>query len=78
MKRLTVFTVVLFLVILLINYFYYKELYNKQVDYVKVFLGQQVAIIGSEVSSTNISFESDLREILLDEDFTDFFDNDRP
>jgi len=78
MKRLTILTVILLLVILLINYIYYTGLYNKQIDYVKNLLGQQVAIIGSEVNNSNITFESDLNEIIMEEELSDFFNEDAP
>ncbi|MDZ7738193.1 MAG: response regulator [Bacteroidales bacterium] len=76
MKRLTILTVALFLIILLINAIYYHSMYQKQVDYVKNLLGQQIAIIGAEVNNTNITFESDLNEIIMKEDFLHFFDED--
>ena len=78
MKRLTILTVVIFLLILLINYFYYNNLYNKQIDYVKNLLGQQVALIGSEVSSTNIEFESDLNTLIREENLPDLFNEEMP
>ncbi|MBN1387981.1 MAG: response regulator [Bacteroidales bacterium] len=78
MKRLTILTVILFLVVVLINYIYYNGLYNKQISYVKDLLGQQVAIIGSEVNNTNITFESDLNEIIMHEELSEFFNEDVP
>ena len=78
MKRLSILTVILLLVILLINYMYYNGLYNKQINYVKDLLGQQIAIIGSEVNNTNITFESDLNEIIMEEELSDFFNEDIP
>jgi len=78
MKRLTILTVVIFLLILLTNYFYYNNLYNKQIDYVKDLLGQQVALIGSEVNSTNIEFERDINTIIREENLPDLFNEDMP
>lgn len=78
MKRLTILTVVIFLLILLTNYFYYNNLYNKQIDYVKDLLGQQVALIGSEVNSTNIEFERDINTIIQEENLPDLFNEDMP
>ncbi len=74
MKRLTILTVVLFLIILVINGIYYNRMYQKQIDYVKDLLGQQIGIIGAEVNNTNITFESDLNEIIMKEEFHHFFD----
>ncbi|MGM0464342.1 MAG: response regulator [Bacteroidota bacterium] len=73
MKRLTILTVALFVIIILINGIYYNSMYQKQVDYVKDLLGQQIGIIGAEVNNTNIAFESDLNEIIMKEDFLNFF-----
>ncbi|MEA1886744.1 MAG: response regulator [Bacteroidota bacterium] len=78
MKRLTILTVILIMLILLINYIYYKNLYSKQIHYVKDLLGQQVAIIGSEVNNANITFESDLNEIIMEAQLSDFFNDDTP
>lgn len=78
MKRLTILTVILFAGILFINYLYYNNLYNRQINYVKDLLGQQVAIIGSEINNVNINFESDLNEIIMEEDLSNFFNDDMP
>jgi len=66
------------LLILLINFFYYNNLYNKQIDYVKDLLGQQIAIIGSEVYNTNIEFEKDINKIIREEELSDLFNEKRP
>jgi len=78
MKRLTILTVIIFLLILLINYFYYNSLYNKQIGYVKDLLGQQVVLIGSEVNSTNIEFENDINTIIREENLPDLFNEEMP
>lgn len=76
MKRLGILTGILFVLILLINGIYYYNLYTRQIQYVKDLLGQQIAIIGAEVNNTNITFESDLNEIIMKEDLHNFFDTD--
>lgn len=80
MKRITLLTYLLFVIILGINGIYYYNLYQKQIEYVTNLLGQQIAIIGAEVNSTNYKFESDLGKILFkEEDYMgDFFDNSKP
>ncbi|MDT8400560.1 MAG: response regulator [Bacteroidales bacterium] len=78
MKRLTLLTVIILSLILLINFFYYNNLYNKQIDYVKDLLGQQIAIIGSEVYTTNIEFEKDINNIILEEELADLFNEELP
>lgn len=64
-----------FLLILLLNFFYYKNLYNKQISYISELLDRQVQIVGLSVDNTNNSFSSDLNQILLNEDLNHFFSN---
>ena len=40
--------------IMLSNYFYYKNLYNKQISYIVELLDRQVQIVGLSVDATNI------------------------
>jgi signal transduction histidine kinase/CheY-like chemotaxis protein len=65
-----------FLVILLINYFYYNSLYKNQINYIIELLNRQVQIVGIEVDSTNNSFSNDLNKISFSQsqDPTRFFD----
>jgi signal transduction histidine kinase/CheY-like chemotaxis protein len=63
-----------FLLLLIINFFYYKNLYQKQVSYINELLDHQVLIVGLEVDSTNNTFVSDLTKIILSEDMSRFFD----
>jgi signal transduction histidine kinase/CheY-like chemotaxis protein len=66
--------------ILLINFFYYNSLYNKQITYIVNLLDRQVQILGFEVDSTNNNFVSDLNQINFSEadDLTRFFDKTKP
>ena len=52
-----------FLIIMLANYFYYKNLYNNQINYIAELLDRQVQIVGFSVDSTNNGFISDLNMI---------------
>ena len=60
---------------MLANYFYYKNLYNKQIDYIVKLLDRQVQTVGLSVDSTNNGFSSDLNQIGFKEDLSSFFTN---
>lgn len=77
MRRVIIFVYSAFLVILLANYFYYKNLYNRQIDYIVKLLDRQVQIVGLEVDSTNNDFVSDLTGINFNVDLTRFFDKSK-
>jgi signal transduction histidine kinase/CheY-like chemotaxis protein len=73
MKRLLIIVYSVFLIIMLINYIYYKSLYNKQINYIIELLNRQVQIAGLSVDDTNNGFESDLNQILFSGDLGLFF-----
>lgn len=75
MKRVLIIVYSAFLIIMLANYFYYKNLYNKQISYINELLSRQVQIVGQSVDATNNSFESDLNQIFFHEDPSQFFTN---
>ncbi len=58
---------------MLVNYFYYKSLYRKQINYIVELLDRQVQIVGLSVDATNNGFPSDLNQIGFDEDLKLFF-----
>ena len=59
----------------MLNYIYYKNLYNKQINYIIELLDRQVQIVGLSVDNTNNGFISDLNRIIFEEDLTSFFSN---
>jgi signal transduction histidine kinase/CheY-like chemotaxis protein len=73
MKRLLIFVYTAFALILLLNYFYYNGLYNKQINYITTLLDRQVQIVGLAVDSTNNYFTSDLNDIIISSDINVFF-----
>ena len=75
MKRSLIIVYSAVAIILLINYFYYKSLYNKQINYIIELLDRQVQIVGLSVDNTNYGFYSDLNRISFDEDLQLFFAN---
>jgi signal transduction histidine kinase/CheY-like chemotaxis protein len=60
-------------VMLLLNYFYYNNLYQNQIEYIVKLLDRQVQIVGLEVDSTNTYFGSDLTQITMDKEAESFF-----
>jgi signal transduction histidine kinase/CheY-like chemotaxis protein len=64
--------------ILLINFFYYNNLYKNQINYIVTLLDRQVQIVGLEVDSTNNYFGSDLTLVTMEKDPTSFFDKSNP
>ncbi len=75
MKRVLIIVYSAFLIIMLANYFFYKNLYNKQISYINELLSRQVQIVGQSVDATNNGFESALNEIFFNEDPSLFFTN---
>jgi len=73
MRRILILVYSAFLIILLTNLFYYKNLYNKQIDYIIKLLDRQVQTVGHSVDSTNDWFSSDLNQISYNEDLSLFF-----
>jgi signal transduction histidine kinase/CheY-like chemotaxis protein len=75
MRRIFIQVYSAFLIILLANYFYYKNLYNKQISYITELLDRQVQIVGFKVDSTNNGFVSDFNQINFSNDLSLFFIN---
>lgn len=79
MRRVIILSYSAFAVILLLNFFYYKSLYQKQINYIVELLDRQVQIVGLEVDSTNNNFVSDLTRINFPPiDPSKFFDKTKP
>lgn len=78
MRKILAIVYTAFIAIMLINYFYYKNLYRKQVNYIVELLDRQVQIVGLEVDSTNYAFTSDLGQIIFSHETERFFDKNRP
>ncbi len=75
MKRILILVYSAFIVIVLANLIYYKNLYNNQINYITTLLDRQVQIVGLSVDQTNNQFISDLNEIAFSEDLAEFFTN---
>jgi hypothetical protein len=75
MRKILILVYSAFLIILVANYFYYKNLYDKQISYIINLLDKQVLTVGGSVDSVNSGFLSDLNEISFKEDLSTFFTN---
>ncbi len=75
MRKILIIVYSAFLMIMLMNYFYYKNLYNKQISYIIELLDRQVQIVGLSVDATNNGFSSDLNKINFSEELAMFFTN---
>ncbi len=75
MKKTLIFVYSILFLILLVNLFYYKSLYNKQISYMIAMLNRQVQIVGLSVDETNNLFLSDLNQISFSEDLEKFFND---
>jgi signal transduction histidine kinase/CheY-like chemotaxis protein len=75
MRKILILVYSVFLLIMLANYFYYKNLYNKQINYIIELLDRQVQIVGLSVDSLNSGFISDINQMSLSEDISLFFRN---
>lgn len=75
MKKVLFIVYAGFLIVLLANFFYYRNLYNKQISYITALLNRQVQIVGLSVDNTNNLFISDLNEINYSGDLNSFFND---
>ncbi len=75
MRKILILVYSALLLIMLLNFFYYKNLYNNQISYIVELLDRQVQIVGLSVDATNLSFPSDLNQITFSEDLALFFTN---
>ena len=73
MKKILLLVYLAFAVLIIVNYVYYKNLYNKQVNYIVELLDRQVQLVGLSVDSTNNGFVSDLNKINFSDDISTFF-----
>jgi signal transduction histidine kinase/CheY-like chemotaxis protein len=74
-KNLPVILVAVIIAMVIGNIFYYHGLYKKQINYIENLLDRQVQIVGLSVDNTDDGFISDLHQIFLSEDITQFFSN---
>ena len=80
MRRVIILVYSAVAAILLLNFFYYNSLYNKQINYIVTLLDRQVQIVGLVVDSANNNFGSDLTKASkeISKDITQFFNGSKP
>lgn len=76
MKKFLMLVYLAFFIIIMANIFYYKSLYNKQIEYITSLLDHQVQLMGISVDDANNTFASDLNEISHLEDLGTFFSDE--
>ncbi|MCU0455354.1 MAG: response regulator [Bacteroidales bacterium] len=75
MKKLLIAVYSAFLLILIANFIYYWNLYNKQITYITTLLDSQARIVGLAVDDVNNNFTSDLTKISNPAELSMFFDD---
>jgi hypothetical protein len=73
MKKITIIAYSAFLVIILVNIVFYRNLYRNQLEYASKLLDRQALISGSDIDNTSMYIVSDLTEIDFSDDITLFF-----
>ena len=71
---LTVFGIIAILAI--INFYYYSQIFNQQLEFQQNFLLKQAQLCGYEIEQTGFEFSSDLNKILFSEDLSQFFESE--
>lgn len=76
MKKIyfSVFGIITILVV--INFYYYSQIFNQQVEFQENFLLKQTQLCGYEIEQTGFEFSSDLNKILFSGDISRFFENE--
>lgn len=76
MKKIyfSVFGIIAILVV--INIYYYSQMFNQQVEFQQNFLLKQTQLCGYEIEQTGFEFSSDLNKILFSEDISQFFESE--
>ena len=73
MRKITIIAYSAFILILLINAYFYRSLYNNQLEYNVKLLDRQVRIVGSDVDNTSMYLISDLNKVDFSDDISAFF-----
>ena len=73
MKRILIIAYSAFLILILVNVLYYRSLYRKQISYLAELLDRQVQLVGLSVDNVNDGFMSDLNQLVISEDLSNFF-----
>jgi hypothetical protein len=72
-RRILIIVIAAFMTILTANFFSYKSLYSKQINYRTKLLNGQVRNVGLSVDSLDHGFANDLRRVIFSEDIASFF-----
>ncbi len=76
MKKNITILIVAFVILLVVNLFFYKGFYNLQLGHQKDILQQQTKVCTSEIERVVQRFNSDLNYILFSDDIADLFNSE--
>ena len=63
-------------ILVVLNFYYYSQIYNQQIEFQQNFLLKQTQLCGYEIEQTGFGFSSDLNKILFSEDISRFFESE--
>jgi len=63
-------------ILIVINLYYYSQIFDQQVKFQQNFLLKQTQLCGYEIEQTGFEFSSDLNKILFSEDISRFFESE--
>ncbi|MCD6565249.1 MAG: response regulator [Bacteroidales bacterium] len=76
MKKIYISVFGIIAILVVINFYYYSQIFNQQVEFQQNFLLKQTQLCGYEIEQTGFEFSSDLNKILFSEDISRFFESE--
>jgi len=76
MKKIYISVFGIIAILVVINFYYYSQIFNQQVEFQQNFLLKQTQLCGYEIEQTGFGFSSDLNKILFSEDISLFFESE--
>jgi len=76
MKKIYISIFGIIAILVVINFYYYSQIFNQQVEFQQNFLLKQTQLCGYEIEQTGFGFSSDLNKILFSEDISLFFESE--
>jgi len=75
MKKNILITTLVTLILLVVNFLFFNDLYKKQINYQKNILFKQTDLCARTIDNVLVRFESDLNYILFSDDISQLFDD---
>ena len=76
MKKIYFLVFGIIAILVVINLYFYSQIFNQQVEFQRNFLLKQTQLCGYEIEQTGFEFSSDLNKILFSEDISRFFESE--